>query len=101
VQQAVHVARDVVVLVSILTHPSGRVQPHTPSVFDVMRQVSILTHPSGRVQHEPEYKYHLTIEFQSSPTRQGECNPLSSEERKGLYVSYHMREPMRNILWEA
>jgi len=26
---------------------------------------------------------------------------LSSEERKGLYVSYHMREPMRNILWEA
>ena len=88
-------------LVSILTHPSGRVQHASPMCTNVLAQVSILTHPSGRVQLLFWLHDVATKGFQSSPTRQGECNPLSSEERKGLYVSYHMREPMRTILWGA
>ena len=43
--------RDVALMVSILTRPGGRVQPHLSRTGIQHYRVSILTRPGGRVQH--------------------------------------------------
>ena len=61
--------------VSILTHPEGRVRLPPGASGHIPRVlVSILTHPEGRVRRDYDRSMSLLRKFQSSPTPKGGCD---------------------------
>ena len=65
---------DLIVEVSILTRPEGRVQLSDLSVKGSSYPVSIFTRPEGRVQRKSLLLTMLSMRFQSSPAPKDGCN---------------------------